>query len=239
MATNMRKLLIILPVIFLIGCSLTHNNNIRSTPTKELSTISSSKAETLLLYAEDYKSRTKADFSKAGLRLVLLSLQNTSSSNTYQINSHDIHGTGDLKNVKEQIGYDEAIELMDDSDQFIETAKDVEVVRTIRNVAGGAIIGGAFGGAYFGYDLTSLVVASVTGAVIGGSYELIKGITGKESYYEEKAKGIIAGEIDSGKLTGTITIPPDNKISGILLFPNDVSILTTKIKETIYYIDIH
>jgi hypothetical protein len=236
----MRKLLIILPVIFLIGCSLTHNNNIRSIATKELSTLSKvAKAEALLLYAEDYKSRTKADFSKAGLRVVLLTLQNTSSSNTYQINSHDIHGIGDIKNIKKQIDYYEAIESMNSSAQFIKTAKDVEVVRTIRNVAGGAIIGGSIGGLYFGYDLTSLMVASATGAFIGGSYELVRGISGKESYYEDKAKGIIAGEIDSGKLTGTITISPDSKISGILLFPKDVRILTINIKGTTFHVDVH
>jgi hypothetical protein len=56
-----------------------------------------------IVVAEDYKSRTKADFSKAGLRVVLLSLQNTSSNITYQINSQDIHGTGDLKNVKNKL----------------------------------------------------------------------------------------------------------------------------------------
>lgn len=236
----MRKLLIILPVIFLIGCSLTHNNNIRSIATKELSTLSKvAKAEALLLYAEDYKSRTKADFSKAGLRVVLLTLQNTSSSNTYQINSHDIHGIGDIKNIKKQIDYYEAIESMNSSAQFIKTAKDVEVVRTIRNVAGGAIIGGSFGGLYFGYDLTSLMVASATGAFVGGSYELVRGISGKESYYEDKAKGIIAGEIDSGKLTGIINVTPESKISGILLFPKDVRILTINIKGTTFHVDVH
>ena len=133
----MRKLLIILPVIFLIGCSFKSNNNIRSIETKELSTLSEvAKAEALLLYAEDYKSRTKADFSKAGLRVVLLTLQNTSSSNTYQINSYDIYGIGGIKNIKKQIDYSEAISSMNSSAQFIKTAKDVEVVRTIRNVAG-------------------------------------------------------------------------------------------------------
>lgn len=236
----MRKLLIILPVIFLIGCSLKSNNNIRSIETKELSTLSEvAKAEALLLYAEDYKSRTKADFSKAGLRVVLLTLQNTSSSNTYQINSYDIHGIGGIKNIKKQIDYSEAIESMNSSAQFIKTAKDVEVVRTIRNVAGGAIIGGSFGGLYFGFDLTSLMVASATGAFIGGSYELIRGITGKEAYYENKAKGVITKEINSGKLAGTITIPPDSKISGILIFPKDVYVLTTNIKGTMYHIDIN
>jgi len=208
--------------------------------TRELSTLSEvAKAGELLLYAENYRSRTKANFSKAGLRIVLLFLQNTSSGNTYQINSYDIYGTGDLKNIRKQIDYNEAIELMDSSAQFIETAKDVEVVRTIKNVVGGTIIGGSIGGLYFGYDLTSLVVASAAGAVVGGSYELIRGISGKESYYEEKAIGILTDEINSGKLTSTITIPPESIISGILLFPLDVRILTVNVKGTMCHINIH
>jgi hypothetical protein len=54
-------------------------------------------------------------------------------------------------------------ESMGDSAQLIETAKDVEVVRTLRNIVGGS--------------------------VIGVSYELIRGISGNESYYEEKLNG--------------------------------------------------
>ena len=68
---------------------------------------------------------------------------------------------------------------------------------------------------------------------------MIRGITGKEAYYENKAKGVITKEINSGKLAGTITIPPDSKISGILIFPKDVYVLTTNIKGIMYHIDIN
>jgi hypothetical protein len=236
----MRKLLIILPVIFLIGCSLTPRKNIQSIATKELSALSEvTKAGTLLLYAEDYKSQTKADFSKADLRVVLLSLQNTSSSETYQINTHDIHGIGVFENVRKQIDYDEAIDLMGSSAELLESANDAKAVKVLRNVTVGAMVGGIAVGGIIGYDLISFVVASATGAVIGGSYGFIEGIKGNDPFSETNAMGVIAIEIISGKLSDIITVPPESKISGILLLSKDVRTITAKIKGTIYHIDIH
>jgi len=112
-----------------------------------LTTVSETvKAGTLLLYAEDYKSQTSADFSKAGLRVVLLTLQNISSDNTYQLNSDEIHGAGDLKDVR-QIDYDEAIDLMEGSSGFIKSAQESRVVKVVRNVTIGTLVGGvAVGG---------------------------------------------------------------------------------------------
>ncbi len=227
----MKKLLIILPVLFFIGCTLTPKKNIQSKASKELTTLTGvTYVGSVLMYAEEYKSQTNADFSKAGLRVVFLFLQNTSSVDTYHINIHDIHGAGDL-NILKQIDYNEAIELMKSSGKFIETAKDVEVVRTVSNVAAGALIGGSIGGFYFGYDLFSLAVAGTTGAFIGGSYELIKGINGKEAYYGDKAIGIITDEIGSEKLPHIIAVPPGSKIHGILIFPKDVPVFIVNIKE--------
>jgi hypothetical protein len=235
----MRKLLIILPVIFLIGCTLTPTKNKHSVVNKELTILSGvTKAEALLLYAEDFESQTYADFSKAGLRVVLLSLQNTSSGDTYQINSLDIHGTGDLANVK-QIDYDKAINLMERSTQFIESGTESRVVKTVRNVTIGALVGGIAVGIFVGYDPISFMVASAAGAVVGGSYGFIEGVKGNDLYAAKNIMGIISGEIVSEKLPALITVLPDSKIDGILIFPEDVRALIADIKGTTYHVDIH
>ena len=235
----MRKLLSILPVIFLVGCALTPVKNSQSIVTKELTTLSGvTKAGALLLYAEDFKSQSNADFSKVGLRAVRLSLQNTSSGDTYQLHSNDIQGIEATKKVK-QIDHDKAIDLMERSAQFIESGTESRVVKTVRNVTIGTLGGGIAVGSLIGFNTTSFIVAGVVGGIIGGSVGFIEGVKGNDLYAGKNIMGMIAGEITSGRLSDSIILPPASSMNGILLFPKDVLILTAKIKETIYYIDIH
>lgn len=51
--------------------------------------------------------------------------------------------------------------------------------------------------------------------------------------------GVITGEIIPEKLPALITVPPDSNIDGIVLFPQDVQVLTTSTKGTVYHIDTH
>jgi hypothetical protein len=226
------KLIIILPIIFLVGCTVT-SKKYQPQPRviKELTTLPGvAKTGTLLLYAEEYKSPTDADFSKAGLKAVLLTLQNTSYGDygtIHQIFSNDIHGIGTAEYM--QYSYKDAITLMNNSILFKETAKGAAM-----GTLGGAALGVAVG-SVIGAIAGDAGAGAAAGAVIGGAGGGLEGA----GYYKDKAIQAIAEEFSSRMLPTIITIPSNSKINGTMFFPQDVHTLKTNIEGTAYEISIY
>jgi hypothetical protein len=229
---TMKKLLIVIPLIVLVGCTvMAKKYQPQPRVIKELSTIPGvAKAGTLFLYAENYTSQTNADFAKAGLRVVLFTLQNTSSGKlqtTHQLLSNDIHGIGTSEYL--QYSYQDAMALMNNSTLFKETVKGAAM-----GTLGGAAVGAAVGGT-IGAVSGDAVAGAAVGAVIGGAGGGFEGA----SHYKGKAMKAMASELGSRMLPNIITIPSNSRINGTMFFPQDTHTLKTNIEGTPYEIVIH
>ena len=226
------KFIIILPLIFLVSCTLTPKKyKPQPIVIKELTAQpGASKTGSLLLYAEEYKSPTNADFSKAGLKVVLLTLQNTSHGDygtIHQIFSNDIHGIGTSEYM--QYPLKDAVTLMNNSTLFKETVKGATT-----GILGGAAVGVVVG-SLLGAIAGDAGIGAATGAIIGGTGGGFEGA----GHYRDKAIQAIADEFRSRILPTIITIPSDSKINGTMFFPQDVHTLKTNIEGTTYEISIH
>lgn len=188
------------------------------------------KAGSLSIYAEEYKSQTGVDFSKAGLKVVLLTLQNTSQSqlpSTHQLISREIHGIGSAEYMP--YPFPDAIALMSNSEATKEGAKGA-VMGTATGAAIGATVGtilGAIGG--------DAGTGAAVGAVLGGATGGVGGV----GHYKDKMMQAIVAELQSRVLPEIVTVYPNSKLAGILFYPQDTHSLSTNIEGKTYNIEIH
>ncbi len=197
---------------------------------RELSNLSvATNVGSLYLLAEDYAKYSAFDFSKANLRAVQLTLQN-SSHDTYatvhQFYYADFHGIGDREYMP--YPYHDALVLMDNSTAFAESVKG-SVLGTLGGSAVGAALGSAIG-AVTGNPVTGAATGAITGGATGG----YKGY----GYYKNKATIAVNNEIQSRRLPASITISPGSKITGVLFFPNDTHSIRINIEGINYDLSI-
>jgi len=227
----MKKLLIVLPIIFLTGCLFAQKYQPQPIVVKELTTLSgAAKVASLYIYAEDYTNNSRFNFSKANLRAVQLTLQNTSDGNyatTYQFNYTDFHGIGNAEYMP--YPYSDAYALMNNSTEFTESVKGAAL-----GTMGGAAVGAAIGlaiGAIAGDAGTGAALGAVAGGASGG----FRG----HSHYKAEASIAVDEEIRSRKMPDFIAVQPGSKITGVLFFPIDTHSILTNFESHNYSISIH
>jgi uncharacterized membrane protein len=221
----MKKLLIILPIIFLTGCLMAQRYNPQPIVVRELSTLpGAAKVGSLCLYAEDFVNHSRFKFSKANLKTVQLTLQNTSYGDyatTYQFYFTDFHGIGNQEYMP--YPYADAYVLMNNSTEFTESVKGAAV----GTIGGGAI--GAAIGAIFGDPATGAAAGAVAGGAQGG-------FMGHGHY---KASIAVDEEIRSRKMPDLVAVQPGSKVTGVLFFPVDTHTILTNVEGVNYSISIH
>jgi hypothetical protein len=198
---------------------------------RELSTLpGAAKVGSLCLYAEDFVNHSRFKFSKANLKAVQLTLQNTSYGDyptTYQFYFTDFHGIGNQEYMP--YPYADAYALMNNSTEFAESVKGA-AIGTVGGGAIGAAIGAAFG-AIFGDPATGAALGAVAGGAQGG----FKG----HGHYKAKASIAVDEEIRSRKMPDLIDVPPGSKVTGVLFFPVDTHTILTNVEGVNYRISIH
>lgn len=214
-----------------IGCVMSKRYTPQPIVVRELTTLpTATKADSLYIFAENYVSHSGFDFSKANLRAVLLTLQNTSSGDyatMYEFYFTDFHGIGN----EEYMPYPflDAYTLLDNSTEFTESAKGA-VVGTI----GGAAIGTAMGAA-IGAIAGDAGIGAAIGAVAGGTGGGFKG----HQHYQAKASIAVDKEIYSRKIPEYFSVQPGSKITGVIFFPEDIHTIKLNIEGVNYNIKIH
>ncbi len=184
------------------------------------------------MFAEEYVSLSGLDFSKAKVRAVRLTLQNTSSEKseyaaTHEFDFTDFHGIGNEE--YEPYPYSEAYILLDNS---------AETTESIKGTALGAVGGGALGaavGAAIGAIGGDAGTGAALGAVLGGTGGGFKG----HQHYKAKASVVVDKEIYSRKMPEYINVQPGTKVSGIIFFPADIHAIRTNIEGVNYNISIY
>ncbi len=228
---KVKKLLIFLPIIFLTGCLMAQKYQPQPIVVRELTTLpGAARIGSLYIYAEDFVNHSRFNFSKANLKAVLLTLQNTSSdayATTNQFYFTDFHGIGNAEYMP--YPYSDAYALMNNSTEFAESVKGA-TLGTIGGGAVGAAIGAAVG-AIFGDAGTGAALGAVAGGASGG-------FKGRE-HYKAKASIAVDEEIRSRKMPDLVDVPPGTKIVGVLFFPVDTYEIRTNIEGVNYNIPIH
>jgi len=233
----MRKILLIIPfIVLLVGCVSSQKYQPQPVVIRELSTLpGAAKVDSFYIFAEDYASHSRFDFSKANLKAVQLTLQNASYGSyatTYQFNYTDFHGIGSAEYMP--YSYSDAYALMNNSAEFSESVKGAAV-----GTLGGGILGAAIGaaaGALLGADAASGAAAgAAVGAVVGGTKYGFEG----HSHYKAKASIAVNDEIQSRKMPDLIAVQPNSKITGVLFFPIDTHTIISNFEGFRYSISIH
>ncbi len=228
-----KKYIIILICLLFTGCLTSKKYNPQPIVLRELTTLPEAvKVGSLYMFAEEYVSLSGLDFSKAKLRTVRLTLQNTSSEKdeyaaTHEFDFTDFRGIG--KKEYEPYPYSDAYILLDNSADTTESIKG-----TALGAVGGGAIGAAVGAAIgaIGGDAGS---SAALGAVLGGTGGGFKG----HQHYKAKASIVVDKEIYSRKMPEYINIQPGTKITGILFFPSDINALHINIEGVNYNISIY
>ncbi len=226
----MKKLLVFLPIIFLTGCLMAQRYQPQPIIVRELTTLpGAAKVGSLCLYAEDFVNHSRFKFSKANLKAVQLTLQNTSYGDyptTYQFYFTDFHGIGNQEYMP--YPYADAYALMNNSTEFAESVKGVAV-----GAVSGAAIGAAIG-AGLGAILGDPGLGAAAGAVMGGAQGGYMG----HGHYKANASIAVDEEISSRKIPNIIDVPPNSKITGVLFFPIDTHTVITNVEGHNYSISI-
>ena len=227
----MHRTILVLLICFLSICCLAAKRyKPQPIVVKELSNLSiATKVGSLRMLAEDYAKHSTFDFSKANLRAVQLTLQNTSHdmySAVHQFYYSDFHGIGNKEYMP--YTYGDAFALMDNSTAFVESVKGAAL-----GTLGGAIVGGAVGavvGAILGDPAGGAAIGSAMGAPSGGF----------QGYRHYKNEAIIAvdREIQSRRIPDSITVPPGSTITGVLFFPKDTHSIRINIEGINYVLSI-
>lgn len=227
----MKKLLIVLPILFLAGCLFAQKYQPQPIVVRELTTLSgAAKAGSLYIFAEDYSGLSKFDFSKANLKAVQITLQNTSSNayaTIHQLGFNDFHGIGNAEYMP--YSYPDAYALMNNSTEFTESVKGV-----LHGAVAGAAIGAAIG-AVAGAILGDAGTGAALGAVAGGAQGGFSGY----GHYKDEASNAIDKEINSRKMPDFISVQPGVKLVGVLFFPIDTHTIRTNIEGNNYSMVIH
>ena len=226
-----RAILVLLMCLLSVSCLAAKRYKPQPIVVKELSNLSiaTKVGSSLCMFAEDYSKQSRFDFSKANLRAVQLTLQNTSNdmfAAVHQFYYADFHGIGSKEYMP--YPYDDAFALMDNSTAFVESAKGA-ALGTLGGAAVGAAVGAAIG-AIAGDPFTG----AATGAVMGGS------TGGPQGYSHYKNEAIIAvdREIQSRRIPDSITVPPSSTITGVLFFPKDTHSIRINIEGIKYVLSI-
>jgi len=226
-----RAILVLLMCILSVSCLAAKRYKPQPIVVKELSNLSiaTKVGSSLCMFAEDYSKQSRFDFSKANLRAVQLTLQNTSNdmfAAVHQFYYADFHGIGSKEYMP--YPYDDAFALMDNSTAFVESAKGA-ALGTLSGAAVGAAVGAVIG-AIAGDPFTG----ATTGAVMGGS------TGGPQGYSHYKNEAIIAvdREIQSRRIPDSITVPPGSTITGVLFFPKDTHSIRINIEGIKYVLSI-
>ncbi len=226
----MKKLLIFLPIIFLTGCLMAQKYQPQPIVVRELTTLpGAARVDQLYVFAEDYTNHSRFNFSKANLKAVQLTLQNTSHGNhatPYQFYFTDFHGIGNAEYMP--YPYSDAYALMNNSTEFAESVKGA-AIGTIGGGAVGAAIGAAIG-AIAGDPGTGAALGAVAGGAGGG----FRG----HGHYKAKASIAVDEEISSRKMPDLIDVPPNSKITGVIFFPIDTHTIITNVEGYNYSISI-
>ena len=226
-----RAILVLLMCLLSVSCLAAKRYKPQPIVVKELSNLSiaTKVGSSLCMFAEDYSKQSRFDFSKANLRAVQLTLQNTSNdmfAAVHQFYYADFHGIGSKEYMP--YPYDDAFALMDNSTAFVESAKGA-ALGTLGGAAVGAAVGAAIG-AIAGDPFTG----AATGAVMGGS------TGGPQGYSHYKNEAIIAvdREIQSRRIPDSITVPPGSTVTGVLFFPKDTHSIRINIEGIKYVLSI-
>ena len=226
-----RAILVLLMCLLSVSCLAAKRYKPQPIVVKELSNLSiaTKVGSSLCMFAEDYSKQSRFDFSKANLRAVQLTLQNTSNDMFAAVHQYyyaDFHGIGNKEYMP--YPYDDAFALMDNSTAFVESAKGA-ALGTLGGAAVGAAVGAAIG-AIAGDPFTG----AATGAVMGGS------TGGPQGYSHYKNEAIIAvdREIQSRRIPDSITVPPGSTVTGVLFFPKDTHSIRINIEGIKYVLSI-
>ena len=229
---EMHRIILVLLTCFLsISCLAAKRYKLQPIVVKELSNLSTvtKVGSSLRMLAEDYAKHSKFDFSKANLRAVQLTLQNTSNEmfeTVHQYYYADFHGIGNKEYMP--YPYDDAFALMDNSNVFVESAKGATL-----GTLGGSIVGAAVGAA-LGAIVGDPATGAATGAVLGGAKG---GFTG-HSHYKNAAIIAVDREIQSRRIPDSITVPPGSTVTGVLFFPKDTHSIRINIEGINYVLSI-
>ena len=226
----LRKILVLLICLLSICCLAAKKYKPQPIVVRELSTLSvATRVGSLCMFAEDYARHSEFDFSKANLRAVQLTLQNTSHDTyaaVHQFYYADFHGIGNKEYMP--YPYHDAFVLMDNSTAFAESAKS-----SVLGTLGGSAIGAAIG-AGVGAVTGNPVGGAATGAITGGAAGGFKG----HSRYKKKATIAVDNEIQSRRIPDSITVPPGSTITGVLFFPKDTHSIRINIEGINYDLSI-
>ncbi|MGR3303262.1 MAG: glycine zipper family protein [Candidatus Scalindua sp.] len=224
-----RTILVLLICLLSICCLAAKKYKPQPIVVRELSTLSTAtKVGSLCMFAEDYAKHSKFDFSKANLRAVQLTLQNTSDdifATIHQFFYTDFRGIGNK--VYMPYPYDDAFALMDNSIAFTESIKGA-ALGTLGGAIVGRIIGAAIGTA------TKTPGAATVGTVTGGAAGGYKGY----GHYKNEAIIAVDREIQSRRIPDAIMVPPGRTITGVLFFPKDTHTIRINIEGTTYDLSI-
>ena len=231
LGVKMHRTILVLLICFLsISCLSAERYKPQPIVVKELSNLSTAtKVGSLRILAEDYAKHSKFDFSKANLRAVQLTLQNTSNDMFAAVHQYyyaDFHGIGNKEYMP--YPYDDAFALMDNSNVFVESAKGATL-----GTLGGSIVGAAVGAA-LGAIVGDPATGAATGAVLGGAQG---GLTG-HGHYKNAAIIAVDREIQSRRIPDSITVPPGSTITGVLFFPKDTHTVRINIEGINYDLSI-
>ena len=226
-----RAILVLLMCLLSVSCLAAKRYKPQPIVVKELSNLSiaTKVGSSLCMFAEDYSKQSRFDFSKANLRAVQLTLQNTSNdmfAAVHQFYYADFHGIGSKEYMP--YPYDDAFALMDNSTAFVESVKG-----TTLGTLGGGIVGAAVGAA-LGAIVGDPATGAATGAVLGGAQG---GLTG-HSHYKNAAIIAVDREIQSRRIPDSITVPPGSTVTGVLFFPKDTHSIRINIEGIKYVLSI-
>ena len=225
-----RIILVLLLCLLSVCCLAAKRYKPQPIVIKELSTLSTAtKVGSLCMFVEDYARHSKFDFSKANLRAVQLTLQNTSDdifATIHQFFYTDFRGVGNK--VYMPYPYDDAFALMDNSTAFAESIKGAAL-----GTLGGGAVGAAIGAA-LGAITGSPAAGAATGSVLGGAAGGFKG----HSHYKNEALIAVEREIQSRRIPDAITVPPGRTITGVLFFPKDTHTIRINIEGTTHDLSI-
>ena len=225
-----RKNLVLLICLLSICCLAAKKYKPQPIVISELSTLSTAtRVGSLCMFVEDYAKHSKFDFSKANLRAIQLTLQNTfhdTFAAVHQLFYTDFHGIGNKQYMP--YPYDDAFALMDNSTAFTESVKG-----SVLGTLGGGAIGAAVGAA-LGAVSGNPALGAATGAITGGAAGGFKG----HGHY--KNEGIIAvdNEIQARRIPDIINVPPNSTITGVLFFPKDTHSIRINFEGTNYDLSI-
>jgi hypothetical protein len=225
-----RKNLVLLICLLAICCLAAKKYKPQPIVVRELSKLSTAtKVGSLCMFVEDYGKHSNFDFSKANLRAVQLTLQNTSHdmfSAVHQFFYADFNGIGNKHYIP--YPYEDAFTLMDNSSSFVASMKG-----SLVGSLGGSALGAALGAAV-GAISGNPVTGAATGAITGGAAGAYKG----HRNYKNKATIAVDTEIQSRKIPDVITVPPNSKITGVLFFPKDTHTIRINIEGINYDLSI-